>query len=102
MEEIKFLWAEFLAQPFPTGYVGNGDLAELDIDLAELDTFAAGCISTYVSQQGNIDKDRVAVLKECVKKLKTLSKLFDDNNLEQKAYAIQLLVLCEKVILASE
>jgi len=102
MEEIKKLWAEFLAQPFPRGYVGEGDLAELDVDLAEADTFAAGCIDTFIAKRGNLDAERIVVLKRCIEKLKTLSELFDEKNPKQKAYTIQLLALSEKVIAASK
>jgi hypothetical protein len=96
------LWAEFMAQPFPRGYIGKGELAELDIDLAELDTFAAGCIDTFIANRGKLDTERIVVLKRCIEKLKTLSELFDENNPKQKAYANQLLVLSEKVIAASQ
>jgi hypothetical protein len=86
MEEIKRHWAEFLAQPFPRGYVGEGELAESDVDLAELDTFAAGCIDTFIAKRGKLDAERVIVLERCIEKLKILSELFDENNPKQKAY----------------
>ncbi len=46
MEEIKRLWSEYESTPFPRNYIGEGELAELNIDLVVLDTFAGGAIDT--------------------------------------------------------
>lgn len=102
MEEIPRLWLEFSNQPFPRGYVGKDELDDLSIDLAEVSSFAAGCIDTFIHNKGNLDEWRVSVLKECVRDLTVLKNLFGEDNLEYKSYSIQLLVLSEKVLEASQ
>ena len=66
MEEIKELWKEFQSNPFPR------DLAGIEIDgvcLVSIDTFAAGCISTFIENRGTLDNHRQAVLRECMSDL---------------------------------
>ena len=102
MAEIERLWADILSQPFPDGYTCERVSADLNVDLAELDTFAAGCIVAFISSQGRLDAERISVLRRCVEELKILKGLTDENDPKQKGYVIQLLVISEKVLESSK
>lgn len=58
-------WRQFAARPFPPGVAGT----EIDgIDLAQVDTFAAGCISTYLHAV-SLDSPSREILAECARDL---------------------------------
>lgn len=97
MEEIKLLWNAFMKIKFPRGE----DAGDLHVDLAEADTFASGCISTFIAK-GKLDEHGIRTLKKCVGKLLTLHAQFNVNQLEHKQYAFRLLFLSEKVLAACE
>lgn len=59
-EEIRDLWEEFARTPFPA----EGEFEFGDIDLHLVDTFAAGCISTFVGAR-RLDQDRRNILRTC-------------------------------------
>jgi hypothetical protein len=59
---IETIWREHDAAPFPEGVAG---LEVAGICVTSLDTFAAGCIQTYVDSGGRLDQERVAVLASC-------------------------------------
>ena len=60
--DIKTSWSAFASLPFPDGYAGQ----EIDcVCLVELDTFAAGCVDTFVSNRGRLDAKRIGVLDQC-------------------------------------
>jgi hypothetical protein len=54
MKEIEKLWVEFGNTPFPSNLAGE----ELEgIDPVSVDTFAAGCISSFIAS-GRLDKEK--------------------------------------------
>ncbi|WP_371572543.1 hypothetical protein [Streptomyces sp. NBC_01314] len=56
LSEVDRLWAVHARAPFP-------DVPSVDKgDLAELDTWLAGCISTYLANKGELDTDRRDIL----------------------------------------
>lgn len=59
----------WLEQPFPDGYRGHETEG---VDLVLLDTFAAGCITSFVSSRGRIAFDHITVLKECLRQLDSI------------------------------
>lgn len=59
-EEIQNLWEEFARTAFPA----EGEYEFGDIELHELDTVAAGCISTFVAAH-RLDHDRRNILHKC-------------------------------------
>ena len=59
-EEIRDLWEEFAHTPFPA----EGEYEFGDIELHLVDTYAAGCISTFVGAR-RLDHDRRVVLRKC-------------------------------------
>jgi len=62
---LQTRWHQFAARPFPPGVAGT----EIDgIDLAQVDTFAAGCISTHL-QAASLDPASRKILAECAREL---------------------------------
>ena len=62
MKEIQELWRQHQAAPSPEGI--SGDEIE-GWDLVCLDSFAAGCISTFVGSSGRLDSDQIECLIGC-------------------------------------
>jgi len=94
VNEIKVMWDEWKAIPFPTDYSGK-DVE--GICITSLDSYAAGCIDTFISRKGSLDSRRISVLENCKKDLEIVVKSLDG---EARAYFERLLKL-SKVVLAS-
>jgi hypothetical protein len=93
MNEIKRLWVEFDARPFPPELTGA---EEIDgINLASLDTFAAGCIDTFLERKACLDAQRTLVLEQCVRELAIIERNVTG---DAKAYFVELRILSEKVL----
>jgi hypothetical protein len=91
MKEIEKSWNEFRDKPFPVAYTGM----EVEcICITTVDTFAAGCIDTFVDR-GRLDRRRISVLKDCAKDLGVVVKHLDG---EAKDYFEQLRSLAEQVL----
>jgi len=71
LSAIVNLWREHCAVPFPEGVAGQ-EIA--GICVASLDTFAAGCIQSFVDFGGNLDDDKVTVLDSCRRDLSIVVK----------------------------
>ncbi|MBN1764856.1 MAG: hypothetical protein JW860_06325 [Sedimentisphaerales bacterium] len=56
MEEIQKLWFERYQVPFPRGLADKEIAGEC---LVSLDTFTAGCISSFIEKKGSLDPDRI-------------------------------------------
>ncbi|WP_171165158.1 hypothetical protein [Streptomyces sp. I05A-00742] len=92
--EVERLWNEFARAPFP------GDVPREDKSaLAELDTFLAGCVSTYLANGGSLDAHRRRVVTEGAPKLRGhLSRLgYRSNSPEAFGYVRTLLKMTELV-----
>jgi hypothetical protein len=63
---VETLWRDHCAVPFPKGLAGE-EIA--GICLVSLDTFAAGCIQTFLGYAGKLDDERLAVLDSCSREL---------------------------------
>jgi hypothetical protein len=62
MQEFDDSWKAFYGRKFPTGCAGK----EIHgIELAMLDSTAAGCIDTFVSNRGKLDNQRLDILRVC-------------------------------------
>ena len=69
LNNIQKIWQDFLSRPFPAGCAGS----EVEgVELALLDTFAAGCIDTFVNDNGRLDADRISILKKCAEDLEII------------------------------
>src|SRR5262249_46058024 len=66
--EIQSMWDAWRARPFPSEYAGK-DVA--GICVTSIDSFAAGCIDTFISRKGNLDEERISVLQTCKDDLET-------------------------------
>ncbi len=91
MKDVRESWNEFLAKPFPQDCVGE----EVGgICLTTLDTFAAGCIDTFIDR-GRLDGRRTSVLKDCAKDLNVVVEHLDG---DAKKYFDHLLSLTNQVL----
>jgi hypothetical protein len=92
MDSIRQRWRAFKQkQRFPEGCVGR----EIDdTDLTSVDTFAAGCIETFVDN-GSLDSTRIEVLNRSMQTLRlALPELAGDELL----YFEELMALIEGVL----
>ena len=94
MKDIEKSWNEFRAKPFPEGYAG---IEVEGIELASLDTFAAGCIDTFIHNNGHLDQQRISILKDCSKDLDIVVKHLEG---EAKNYFGHLQSLSQQVLRA--
>lgn len=90
--ELERLWDEFCKLPFPTKLV---DENVNEIDLTTLDTFTAGCIDTFISRKGILDKKRKFALEEGLEELEIVVANLDG---ETKIYYEKLLNLVNKTL----
>ena len=93
-QKIESDWNEFRRTPFPE----NGDAfpGANDRDLAEIDTFAAGCISTFIHTSGQLDQQRYDCLKTCLAELDNGIQDIDAGKL--KTYVEQLQFISKSVL----
>ncbi len=72
LKDLGQLWRDHCACGFPQGcYEERGS-----VDLVSLDTFTAGCVSTFLDRKGRLDPKRRKVLLACRSDLRrTLDKL---------------------------
>lgn len=66
---IEALWRDHCAARFPSGVAGD-EIA--GVCVASLDTFAAGCIQSFLASAGSLDAERLAVLVSCSRDLATV------------------------------
>jgi hypothetical protein len=92
MKDIEKSWNEFLVKPFPGGQAG----IEIEgIELASLDTFAAGCIDTFIHNRGHLDQQQTSILKDCAKEIDVVVTHLDG---EAKIYFERLRSLAKQVL----
>lgn len=91
-EDIKIKWDQFLQVPFPNEAHEQGDL-----DLSLIDTFAAGCISSYIGNSGRLDRQNHYILGRCVTDLEKVIHLLDGST---RSY-FDLLLIVSKMVLES-
>jgi hypothetical protein len=66
LQAINRLWQEHSAAPYPKGLAGK---LIASVDVTTLDTYVAGCVSTFLSREGNLDLWRTAILGLCYREL---------------------------------
>ena len=64
LNNIQKVWQDFLSTPFPERCSG---VEVAGIELASLDSFTAGCIDSFVSNDGQLDAERISILKKCAR-----------------------------------
>lgn len=57
---IKSIWEHFKMRPYPD----NAHIENLELE--KLDTFMAGCISSYLSNSGELDTNKIQILQKCI------------------------------------
>ncbi len=88
MSEIRDLWTQHCAAPFPL----LGD--DSDADLVSLDSAASGVISSFLDGASVPDPNSVFVLERCAEEL---YRKIDDLDLEEREYFRRILKLIVKV-----
>jgi hypothetical protein len=94
MNNIEKSWNTFMETAFPKDCVG---LEVEGIELFSLDTFSAGCIDTFIDNNGWLDIQRKTVLKNCVQELDIVVKHLEG---DCKNYFDQLRLLSGQVLKA--
>ena len=70
---VQALWRQHYGAPFPKGLAGK---EVSGIDVTSLDSFATGCIDTFLHNGGKLDLGRTALLGLCYRDLSVaLTKL---------------------------
>lgn len=93
-DDIATRWNNWSRLPFPAG------VHEIEwdaTDLINIDTFSAGCISTYVGNRGKLDQKRIDVLRGCTV---DLDVVLPDLTGDIRDYFSELLVLSQEVLKA--
>jgi hypothetical protein len=94
MQDLDEAWVEFLKRAFPTGYAG---ITIKGIDLVLLDTYAAGCIESFVTRR-QLDDTQINTLKEIIIDFEiVISELRD----EAQDYFLSLKNLTEQALSCS-
>jgi hypothetical protein len=92
VNELKVMWEEWQSIPFPSDYSGK-DVE--GICVTSLDTYAAGCVHTFIFHRSSFDPWRLSVLEKCKGELEIVLKKLDGG---AKDYFGKLLELSEKVL----
>ena len=69
MEDLQLLWDAHEGATFPSAVAGEEIEGE---DLVSLDTFAAGCIDSFLLKRGSLDEGRIDALAACFSGLTTV------------------------------
>lgn len=64
--KIRNRWENWMNLPFPDR---ASDVEIGKIYLMTIDTFAAGCIDTFVKNRGKLDEERIKILQGCKRDL---------------------------------
>ena len=83
MKQLVSSWEEFMRKPFPSNLAGeniNG------VDLVEVDSYTAGCITTYIETKGTLDQEHKKILKKCLEEIQAVIPLL--KNEEQKYFSM--------------
>jgi hypothetical protein len=91
IEQIRKMWNDYQNMTFPENYAGK-DIN--DICITTLDTFAAGCINSYV-ENGNLDINRIKILKSCLDDLDLIIPKLNDY---PKEYFLALKDMCVVIV----
>jgi len=79
---IESLWKEHLATPFPDRCRGE---EAGGVDLVMLDADIAGCVSTYIGNNGSLDAHRFQILQDLQLDAQRVVGLLEDSS-EQEYY----------------
>jgi hypothetical protein len=92
VSEIETLWKEHLSEPFPASDSETGVVE--GVELHELDTYIAGCVSTFIGA-GSLDTGRAAILGLCYRDALVAQSIFTG---EERRYSARLERLAELVL----
>lgn len=91
LSEISELWEAFRKLPFPEAFVEDATAG----DLVTIDSFVAGCIDTFLHDNGTLDPVRIDVLIKCEEQLMAALPQLSE---EGKDYFHQLLCLAQQTL----
>jgi hypothetical protein len=89
---IENTWREHYAAAFPKGIAG---LEVAGICVTSVDSFAAGCIQSFVESGGSLDETRIAALESCRRDLALVVPLMTG---EAREYFARLEKLAQLVL----
>jgi hypothetical protein len=92
VSEIQSMWDACKTQRFPSEYSGK-DVA--GICVTSLDSFAAGCIDTFIFRKGHLDEQRISILAKCKNDLEVVVNALDGS---AQIYFNNLLLLSRRVL----
>ena len=92
LNNIQKIWRDFAMRPFPEGCTGE---EVQGIELALLKTSAAGCIHTFVSNNGSLDRERVSVLRQCAEEIEVVVPMLKGEAMD---YFEELQLLSQEVL----
>jgi hypothetical protein len=79
LEAIRQRWIAKLRLRFPR----QSEMPRVDkSDVIMLDSYVAGCVSTFINRDGKLDRRRIEILQECVRELAEYLPLLDGSVLE--------------------
>ncbi len=85
-------WDGWAKISFPAG---ASDIEIDGVNLISIDTFSAGCINTFVGNQGKLDRERIDILRNCTSELDLILGQLTG---EIKGYFTELSELSHKVL----
>ncbi len=92
LSNIQKIWQDFHSRPFPDGCAG----VEIQgIELDALETYAAGCIDTFVNDNGRLDAERISILRQCADELEVVVLTLDG---DARDYFEELGLLSQEVL----
>jgi hypothetical protein len=95
MHDLEASWRTFEQRPFPRDCAN----AEIEgVELTDLDTFTAGCVSAFIANGGRLDAERVRVLTRCCE---CFEKVVPQLTGEAREYFGQLRDLSRLVLIAA-
>jgi hypothetical protein len=94
VSEIERLWKEHLSDPLPP--IDSEIDDEEGVELHELDTYIAGCVTTFIGA-GSLDTGRTAILGLCYRDALVAQSVFTG---AERRYSARLEQLAELVLRA--
>jgi len=92
MDDIKSAWDDFQKVPFPDELA----IKEIDdVNIADIDSAAAGCIDTYLEKRKISENDCARILNECADDLNKVKNHYvgEEREYIEKLYKLILMVL---------
>jgi hypothetical protein len=91
-QAARVLWKQHCSEAVPLRLVGK---RVQGIEVTSLDTYAAGCIQTFIDRKGKLDLWRTAILGRCYRDISVVALSLKGR---EKAYYKRLMILTGLVL----